>query len=677
MMSESVSPILQWLNANPHLAGLATFIISAAESIAIIGTIIPGSVTMTAIGALMGAGIIPFWSTLIWAILGAIVGDGISYWMGYYFKDRIHYIWPFRKHPNILKTGEDFFDKYGGLSVFIGRFTGPVRALVPLVAGMLRVTPLRFTIANVTSAILWAPAYMLPGIILGAASMELPSEIATRAILMFVMTCLLVALFFWLIKKLLLLISAEIDQFLAWIWDKLARSQYFYILTRALKHHKSNKTYGQLALAFYFTIIVIALLYLMSFVHYKGSDHILINNMVFHFFRTVRSPSADTVMFCITLLGEKYVLLPLIITLFGWLALKKYWHTAFHVLSLGIITTIGIEAIKHYVKSPRPWGVLSNSLASFSFPSGHTTLALVFYFGITFLVIQLFQLKSRKLFYIPATLLITSIAISRLYFGVHWLTDIIGGVLVGSAALILITLSYHRKAEKQMQPKGILLTIVLTLFITYSINLYYNYHKLTNEYAMLEWPTKALSFETWWSQSSDHFPLHLYNRVGLAPKLFNLQWLDQPSSIQTLLLKNGWALAPKNDWITVLYRVTSVQSTEHLPLVSPIYLDKYPIMILTKHINHKLILLRLWQSPFYIENSALPLWVGTVEYAPSTYSWLFNNKRANPLLLESTVLFEHTPQTLDIKIVTHIGIYRKQLQTQPILLIKPKTVFNH
>src|SRR5579863_1927032 len=115
-MSDVVSTILQWINEHPNLAGLATFIISAAESVAIIGTIVPGSVMMTAIGALIGAGIIPFWSTLIWAILGAIAGDGISYWMGYHFKSRLNYIWPFKTHPSLLASGKIFFDKHGAKS---------------------------------------------------------------------------------------------------------------------------------------------------------------------------------------------------------------------------------------------------------------------------------------------------------------------------------------------------------------------------------------------------------------------------------------------------------------------------------------------------------------------------------------------------------------------------------
>ena len=157
-MSDYVSPLLQWLNANPEWAGFVTFLISAAESVAVIGTIVPGSITMTAIGALAGAGIIPLWATIIWAILGAVVGDGISYWIGHYFKDRLRLAWPFHENPGILQKGEQFVHRYGVMSIFIGRFVGPVRAMVPVVAGMLGMRPLQFSIANIASAIVWAPA---------------------------------------------------------------------------------------------------------------------------------------------------------------------------------------------------------------------------------------------------------------------------------------------------------------------------------------------------------------------------------------------------------------------------------------------------------------------------------------------------------------------------------------
>src|SRR5688572_23211545 len=102
-MMDKLSPILQWINAHPEFSGFVTFFISAIESIAIIGTIIPGTVMMTAIGTLAGMGIIPLWPTIFWAIVGAVVGDGISYWLGRSFKGRLHYVWPFTTHPYLLE----------------------------------------------------------------------------------------------------------------------------------------------------------------------------------------------------------------------------------------------------------------------------------------------------------------------------------------------------------------------------------------------------------------------------------------------------------------------------------------------------------------------------------------------------------------------------------------------
>ena len=88
-ISEYTQQLVNWINHNPNAAGLLTFIISAMESIAVIGTIVPGTVTMTAVGGLIGLGIIPFGSTMLWAIAGAVAGDGFSFWLGVHFKDQV------------------------------------------------------------------------------------------------------------------------------------------------------------------------------------------------------------------------------------------------------------------------------------------------------------------------------------------------------------------------------------------------------------------------------------------------------------------------------------------------------------------------------------------------------------------------------------------------------------
>jgi membrane protein DedA with SNARE-associated domain len=90
-------------------------------------------------------------------ILGAVLGDAISFWLGQKFRPQILNVWPFRYHPQRLESGIIFFERYGTPSVFIGRFFGPLRAVIPLAAGILHMPTRRFYIANVLSAMIWAP----------------------------------------------------------------------------------------------------------------------------------------------------------------------------------------------------------------------------------------------------------------------------------------------------------------------------------------------------------------------------------------------------------------------------------------------------------------------------------------------------------------------------------------
>ena len=72
------------------------------------------------------------------------------------FKERIAHMWPLSRHPDMLPRGHAFMEKWGILGIFIGRFFGPLRASVPLIAGILEMDYWKFQIANVLSAMLWA-----------------------------------------------------------------------------------------------------------------------------------------------------------------------------------------------------------------------------------------------------------------------------------------------------------------------------------------------------------------------------------------------------------------------------------------------------------------------------------------------------------------------------------------
>ena len=92
MLQEFFQPVISFLHHNPQSAGIIVFFIACGEAMAIIGTIIPGSITLTAVGTLIGAKIIPAGSTFLWAMGGAVAGDTISYLVGFHYKKRIRKI---------------------------------------------------------------------------------------------------------------------------------------------------------------------------------------------------------------------------------------------------------------------------------------------------------------------------------------------------------------------------------------------------------------------------------------------------------------------------------------------------------------------------------------------------------------------------------------------------------
>lgn len=169
-MTEWFTELLTWIEHNPSYAGMVVFTMSLAESLAIVGVLIPGVVILFGAGTLIGTGILDFWTMCLWAIAGAVIGDSLSFWLGHHFEYLTQRWRWFRLHPDHLKKGIAFFEKYGDLSVALGRFFGPIRAIVPLVAGLMHMPPKRFFVANVLSALVWAPAYLAPGMLFGEIS---------------------------------------------------------------------------------------------------------------------------------------------------------------------------------------------------------------------------------------------------------------------------------------------------------------------------------------------------------------------------------------------------------------------------------------------------------------------------------------------------------------------------
>jgi membrane protein DedA with SNARE-associated domain len=182
--------LTSFVRMHPEYAALAVFFLAFSEAIPIVGTIVPGSTLIVAISALAtGADVSPWW-LLVAAVVGAILGDGASFWLGLRLQREVLQRWPLNRFPKFIARSEDFFARYGAMSVFLARFTAVVRAFVPLIAGIVRMPARQFYVANVLSALAWAPAHVFPGAAFGLLvrlAGARPSEIFFLALAMMIL----------------------------------------------------------------------------------------------------------------------------------------------------------------------------------------------------------------------------------------------------------------------------------------------------------------------------------------------------------------------------------------------------------------------------------------------------------------------------------------------------------
>ncbi len=162
--AEYTDAIKTFVSAHREWAAPIVFLLAFGESLAFISLILPFWGILVIIGTIIGAThSLNFWIILSAAAMGAALGDWVSYWLGYHYHERIARMWPLSRYPHLLPKGHAFFEKWGVWAIVIGRFSGPLRASVPIVAGITQMPMMAFQIANFMSAFLWAFVLLSPG----------------------------------------------------------------------------------------------------------------------------------------------------------------------------------------------------------------------------------------------------------------------------------------------------------------------------------------------------------------------------------------------------------------------------------------------------------------------------------------------------------------------------------
>jgi undecaprenyl-diphosphatase len=154
--------IKSFIDQHPHLVELAAFALGFAESIIVTSFFVPATAIFLAVGAMMGAGGNLLWPVVLAAGLGAFVGDVVTYVLANRYRHSVA-TWPaLRDNPNWMPQATAFVERWGWLSLLLGKFVGPLRPVVPIVCGVMRMNVPLFLVSSAVSSIFWAATFLVP-----------------------------------------------------------------------------------------------------------------------------------------------------------------------------------------------------------------------------------------------------------------------------------------------------------------------------------------------------------------------------------------------------------------------------------------------------------------------------------------------------------------------------------
>ena len=638
-MQAYIQPLLDWVALNQTWAGLAVFALSIAESLLIVGLFIPGTIVMFGGGALVATGVLNLWETLGWAALGAVVGDGISFWIGYYYKDRLRSMWPLRRFPGLVSRGEGFFLKHGGKSVLFGRFVGPVRPVIPTIAGMMGMSPARFTVVNVVSALLWAPAYILPGVVFGA-SMGLASEVASRLAIWVVGLVAVLWFTVWGVRRLYMVLQPRTSAMLvrAATWGH--KHPVLGNVTAAVLDPDHPELKGLFTLAGVLLLASAAFVWILTHVLASvANDNPLsyVDSSVAHFMQSLRTPWADQLMVLLSGLGDAVVVGSLALAILAWLAWRRCWFAAVHWLAavgLGALLPLILQLIFNV---PRPEAIYS-TLITLGFPSGAITVNVAMYGFLSVLIARELPGPQRWLPSAGAGLLIAAIDLSHLYLGVGSLSDTVGGLTLGLAWTALLGIAYVRHASPnrlgmpgKLPVGGTVGVVVTVLLLSGGWHISGQYEENLQRYAP-RYVVRMLDHNDWWTQQWQSLPSYRIDFKGQLEQPLTVQWAGSLPILRAHLQAQGWHAPAALNVAGVLNWLTPTPALSKLPILPQVHDGRQEALVLVYEeavidtrpgavadpragaTASRYLVLRLWPSDVKLRKPEQNLWVGNVTW---------------------------------------------------------------
>ncbi len=597
--------MIDWLRLHPVAAGGAIFLIALGDSLVVVGIAIPATPFMFAAGALIGLGYLDGSYALACATLGAMLGDGLGLLAGRRWGLQVRSMGPFRRYPSLFERGERLFRRNDIRSIFIARFVGPIRPFVPAIAGMLHMPMRRYLPANALAAVAWSAALLGPGWLLGA-SLETLAAVADRLAIVLAGVFAVIASMWFIILSLWRWFDGHADALLAgalrWSRDHARLGP----IVRNLVDPNRPESPSLVILALAMLVFGWGWFALLTRLLMGGG--LQVDLRVHQFMLGLRNPLADQLMAAFSILGDAAVLVPSTALAMLWLMWRRRWKAAAHwiaALAFGLVLTMGLAWLVHMPAPPSAHG-------GFGFPSATVTMATISFGFFAVLIARELPGRSRVWPYLLAAAVVTLLGLSRVYLGVHWLSDVVGGALLGCVWLLVLGLAYRRHVARSFW-MGPLAWIFYGSFL--AAVFWHAQQQVGTVLAEVEPPAPALVLQTdqWWQARWQDLPDRRVLLTDSRSLALDVQFAGSLELLHDQLHRRGWRSQPQAGWIEAIGLLNGKQDGDTIPVLPATLGGRAEALLMRKQsAEGKLLALRVWHAPARLADNA-PLWIGSVE----------------------------------------------------------------
>ena len=609
MEADWTQELLDWLGANPGWAGFGVFIMSFVESLAFVGILVPGIIILFGLGAFISLGAMDLAPIWIMGTLGALAGDITSYAIGHRYRETLAETWPFKHFPRMLERGRSYFRIHGPKSVVIGRFIGPLRPVIPITAGMLKLTPKRFLAVDIPACIFWTPAYLVPGMLFGA-SLEVASEYAGRMSLVLVIAVMSLWFTWWLIWTVYELAASRSARWLRhairWLRRHPAFGRVFGPLLDSTKSEAISITMMGLLLVLVFWGVVLVL-FLSPF----SSHPQTIDQLVADYALGLRNHIADPLMVALTQLSRLWVLVPTAMAVLLWLLGAGRQKAALHWL-VAMAGGVALQLLLGWTLRSTPIFTAEGANTP-NDPSAALTLATVILGYFAVMVAREIRRRKRKWPYVLTGLLLVLMTLARLYLGLDWLSGALLGVALGLAWTFVVGIAYRQRALRPFSGVAASLIFFGMLALTFTWQVSENLDKDLEAFQQPLLQREAAARD-WWRQDWQSLPRERTQISRVRAREFNFQFAGDPDDLARVLADHGWRKTRPVNWRWVVLSLNPEPDETTLPPLKRDFMGHADSLLLHRLGGDAMRqdTLRIWDSGMRLQPGGQAVYLGLI-----------------------------------------------------------------